>query len=243
MKKTTNIIRIIRLTKILLKEQLSEPISFIWILASPAAMFYFLRSRTAMLDTNESYLGYAGWFYGYVAATVAMFGFSYYLIGRRESGFVRCFIYHRLAMSYYMLAHFIAYSCVAIVYAVLFYLVTKPAYGSYNLDEALILARRFYTAFLSVVGLASIASLLPLKFNTAGIFFSVVSLSMIAISGEQLGNQPTSIAYMMNPLLFLERIVTGAADSSIVAFALFANLITLVFTVVFFRINPVWNRY
>jgi hypothetical protein len=92
---TKNIfLRTLSLTSIFIKEQLKEPIAFFWIMISPCAMFYFF--AVTRQDTNyfsNNYTSISAWFYAYISSSVALFGFSFYIIGRRESGFTRSFIY------------------------------------------------------------------------------------------------------------------------------------------------------
>lgn len=244
MNKNINILnRILRVCRILIKEQLNEPFAFLWILASPVAMFYFYINQPHQTIRADSYIHYSGWFYGYVAITVSMFGFSYYLIGRRESGFVRSFIYHRRAQAYYLSAHFCAYSIIAVFYANLFYLATKPAFGSYYLKEAIQITINFYVAFFSLCGAASLFSLIPIKFSSAGMLFSALSLSMIALSGARQQSDKFQLLEKINPLFYLEKITTGDLGIFWIGAILIMNGIAFLITILKFRVNPVWNRY
>lgn len=235
--------RVLITATILIKEQLNEPFAFLWILASPTAMFYFYFLQPHKDSIPISYLKYTGWFYGYVAVTVAMFGFTFYLIGRRESGFVRSFIYHRSAQIAYLSSHFIAYSIVAIAYALLYYMVTKPAFGPYDFVEMGYLATRFYLAFFSMTGIASLLSLIPMKFNSAGMLFSVISLSLIAMSGIARQSENYQYIASLNPLTYLEMMFTQPLSPRWVGAIVIFNLTAFLLTVSNFRVNPVWNRY
>ena len=94
MKKNINF-RIFTLAYLFIKEQLKEPIALFWIMISPCALFYFFaitRQDASYFDSN--YMAASAWFYAYVASSVALFGFAFYIIGRRESGFIRsCLLY------------------------------------------------------------------------------------------------------------------------------------------------------
>ena len=92
MNKST-LIRTTKLVHIFTLEQLREPISLLWTLISPSALFYLLNYRSPDLQAEKlSYIEATSWFYSYIALTVALFGMAFYIIGRRESGFIRSFI-------------------------------------------------------------------------------------------------------------------------------------------------------
>lgn len=88
--------RILSITYTLTKEQINEPIAILWIIISPSLLFYFLGfSKKSENIVNHNYIDSASWFYSYMASSIALFGFSFYLIGRRESGFIRSFIFKK----------------------------------------------------------------------------------------------------------------------------------------------------
>lgn len=235
--------RIFITTLILIKEQINEPFAFIWILASPVAMFYFYANQPHQDMSVIAYVDYASWFYGYVAVTVAMFGFSYYLIGRRESGFVRSFIYHKRAQTYYLASHFLAYSIIALIYSISFYLITKPFFETYDPQELIALSGRFYIAFVSLTGSAALLSLIPMKFSSAGMLFSIISLSMIALSGARRQSDSLDFLDNLNPLAYVEHIIIKPPSLLWLSIILLLNFIALAITTVNLRVNPVWNRY
>jgi hypothetical protein len=82
-----------------------------------------------------------------------------------------------------------------------------------------------------------------MKFSSAGMLFSVISLSMIAMSGAQRQSDMLYLLGTFNPLTYLEAIIRGAATPSWIAIIFGCNLTALGITVVKFRVNPVWNRY
>ena len=88
--------RTLSITYTLMKEQFKEPIALLWIIISPSLLFYFLAfSKKSENLINLNYIDSASWFYSYMASSIALFGFSFYLIGRRESGFIRSFIFKK----------------------------------------------------------------------------------------------------------------------------------------------------
>ncbi|WP_178089949.1 hypothetical protein [Pseudomonas sp. WS 5051] len=102
--------RAFQLAMIFIKEQLKEPTALFWILLSPGAVFYLLIYSKGDDNFNQDYSAVTAWFYAYISSSVAFFGFSFYIIGRRESGFIRSFIYTPHARAVFLIAQLIAYS-------------------------------------------------------------------------------------------------------------------------------------
>ena len=232
--------KITRLTVLLLKEQFKEPSAFLWVLASPAALFYFkVSANEDLLRQPDEYLTYASWFYGYIALTLALFGFAFYLVGRRESGFTRCFIFHAHAQRIYLSAHFCAHSAVTLMYGLLFYLITKPAYGTYVFTEALGISARFYMCFALFMGPAALLSLLPVRFQTANILFSSILLAAFITSLTSAG------ASDLHPLSLTRRIFQQGlyASSGIIVISAGVNAGACLLLLRFFPMNPAWQRY
>lgn len=92
--------KITTITKILTTEHLREPTSLLWSALAPCILFIITQPTHAA----STYTASAAWFYSYISATLAFFGFSFYLIGRRESGFTRSFIYQHSAIKLFLTA-------------------------------------------------------------------------------------------------------------------------------------------
>lgn len=217
-----------------------EPSGFLWIIASPAALFYFkLNADQKQSRTPDQYLEDASWFYGYISLTLALFGFAFYLVGRRESGFTRCFIFNPVAQRRYLFAHFCTHSAVALIYGLLFYLVTKPAYGGYLLIEAWSISTRFYMCFVLFAGPAALLSTLPLRFQTANILFSAILLAAFITSLTSAGESS------LHPLSLTGKILQHGlcANSNIIVIALGINAAAYLFLLRIFPIHPAWQRY
>ncbi|WP_286902576.1 ABC transporter permease [Pseudomonas sp. UBA2628] len=174
-----------------------------------------------------------------------LFGLSFYLIGRRESGFVRSFIYRREAITLFLTSHALSYSVISLLYSSAFYIITKPLYGPYSLPEFLHLTTAFYTSYLlfSCIGLAIAA--LPIRFSTAGTVFSFLSFLML-FSGY-LGSAPSNTSHWLgaiNPLYLSANIINGQLSLSVsFSAAVAASAIGFYVTAKLFRIQPIWNRY
>lgn len=240
--------KIHQLCSILIKEQVKEPISFLWILLSPCAIFYFFTfTRGKYLQLEANYMTESAWYYAYVAMSVSFFGFSFYIIGRRESGFVRSFIYTVRSRSIFLAAQLSAYSLISILYCSALYVTTKPLYGDYNFYEFLLLLVRFYCCFLlfCIFGLAF--TLVRVNFQNASTILSASSFAMLATTVID-SIKPTSITAWVNainPLNFAYQImaITESRLLYIYLLVIIALAMTTIFSIYFFRTNPVWSRY
>ncbi|MDZ3993788.1 hypothetical protein PspTeo4_28536 [Pseudomonas sp. Teo4] len=239
--------RIFNISKVLTIEQWKEPTALIWTTLSPSALFILLlTSRETTTLVTHDYIASASWFYAYISSSVAMFGLSLYLIGRRESGFVRSFIYQRQSLTLFLTSHLLSYSFTGLIHFTTFYLITRPLYGAYAMDEYLHLIACAYISYLyfSCAGLA--ISLLPIKFTTANTLFSIISFAMLSLGymGATYVNSSVSGLKSSNPLVLSTKIFLGEiplAHSASIAFALLS--ICIFFTHRYFRIQPIWSRY
>lgn len=234
--------KITSITKIFITEHLREPTALLWSALAPCILFIM----TVQTHTTSNYITSAAWFYSYISATVAFFGFSFYLIGRRESGFTRSFIYQRDAIRIFLTSHTLSYLVISAFYASLFYLLTKPQHGNYSLPELLYILACFFTSYFmfSCIGLGITA--LPIKFSTASTLFSLISFLML-VSGYTGAMQNLDAGHplaLINPLYLSSQIFHGKI-SLLKSFSitLAALLITIFFTGRYFRIHPVWSRY
>lgn len=240
--------RTLTLSRIFIKEQLKEPIALFWIMISPCALFYLL--ATTKQDTNYflgDYILTTGWFYAYISSSVALFGFSFYIVGRRESGFMRSFIYSTPSKSLFLRSHLLAYSLIAIIYCGVFYLITRPAFGDYELFEFLSIATRFYLSFILFCVIGLLFTLLPINFQNTSTLFSILSFCMLILGlmGSNDSNEIATLINSANPLALANRLMnegpTRNPYGSLTILLLFWLSYTL--TKRYLIINPVWSRY
>lgn len=235
------------LAKILIKEQLKEPIALFWILLSPGAIFYLLAYSKGNTFFQQDYRTATSWFYAYIALSVALFGFSFYIIGRRESGFVRSFIYTPHAKKVFLTAQFLAYSVIALTYCLVFYLMTRLPFGAYSIAEALEIASCFYSCFVLFCIPGLLLTLLPLGFQTANTVLSISSFLLLAlgIAHTALPENIRALSSLLNILGFGKNIMAEGVQSHwfmITCFTITFSL-TLKLACRYLRINPVWSRY
>ena len=244
---TTLTLRALELSLLFIKEQLKEPIALFWIIISPAVIYYLLSySGRNAIHPGISYLENTSWFHAYISSSVAFFGFSFYIIGRRESGFIRSFIYTPEAKLIFLLAQFIAYSLISLIYCAIFYALSYFRFGSFDIYEFLTIISRFYTCYLlfSVPGI--LLTLLPINFQNASTIFSIASFAMLAL-GILSTREPHAIIDLINtfnPLYIANTIMSrGFENYEITLSILISFVIAFLLLLHFLRINPVWSRY
>lgn len=82
------------LAALFIKEQLKEPVALFWTGLSPVVTYYLITyTRAPVSGASGDYLSRTSWFYAFVSCSVAFFGLAFYIVGRRESGFLRSFVY------------------------------------------------------------------------------------------------------------------------------------------------------
>ncbi len=246
---TRNIVpRAFALTSIFIKEQLKEPIALFWIMISPCAMFYFFAiTRQDLSYFSSNYVTASAWFYAYISSSVALFGFAFYIIGRRESGFTRSFIYSKESKLIFLLSHFIAYSLISISYCATFYLTTKLPFGNYNLNELLNITPRFYICFIMFCAIGAAFSLLPINFQNSNTLLSIFSFCMLilGVMSASRSNPITDTLNLANPLTLASQIMEqGLESNKLITTAIILLFISVLHkTFKHLRINPVWSRY
>lgn len=240
--------KMMTLSLILTKEQVKEPIAFIWIILSPSLMFYFLCLTKGIESfANSNYFEHSAFFYAYVSASVAFFGYAFYLIGRRESGFIRSFAYQPRAKALLLCAQLLTYTFIALLYCTLLYLLTRPLFGGYEPAEFLFLLLRFCTCFLMfcVVGLLVVR--LPLTFQNANTVFSaLLFLMLMGLFASRMFALPgLNIISYINPLVFASDIMVMQGWRYLaVTLGTVICLIALMWASIhWIPVNPIWSRY
>lgn len=240
--------RSLALVWLFLKEQLKEPIAVFWMIVSPVSTYYLLTYYRAGLGVSVgSYLESTSWFYAYVSSSVAFFGFSFYIIGRRESGFIRSFIYTLGAKFVFMLAQYLAYSLIALIYGTVFFVLTYFSFGLFDLSDLLSVLVRFYVCYMLFSIFGILLSFLPMNFQNANTIFSVISFVMLALGVLGVRGESSIINFVnvFNPLCVANKIMLGGVLGN--GFLVFCICVLFVavflLSLRFLRINPVWSRY
>ncbi|MFS0828158.1 hypothetical protein [Pseudomonas phoenicis] len=230
---------------IFLKEQLREPAAVLWSILYPCILCVMLYGLAGDADVPiESYAKSVSWFYTYIAATTALFGLSFYLIGRRESGFVRSFIYKSNAVSIFLAAHIGTHFILSVVYAGVFYMVTRLSFGMPDVLQCLHTLFAYSLIYLFFAGVGLIVAVLPLKFSSASTLFSVFSFMMLA-SGFLGASYSLHASGMFNSgtRVLINTLFEDPYRVEFICPVLGFFIATVFISKRYFRIQPVGRRY
>ncbi|VVO65129.1 ABC transporter permease [Pseudomonas fluorescens] len=246
--KNFTISRSCALTWLFVKEQLKEPVALFWIILSPVVTYYLLAySRGDVFSSGVTYLESTSWFHAYISSSVAFFGFSFYIVGRRESGFIRSFVYTSEAKLIFMLAQFFAYSLISLIYCAVFYVLTFFSFGGFDAAALLSIFSRFYICYVLFCVPGILLSLLPVSYQNANTILSVTSFGMLVwgvISVRDL-HPVLDIINRFNPLYVANKIMVGGVERHpvLILGVFFSFIGVFLLSLRFMRINPVWSRY
>lgn len=240
--------RSVMLMLLFVKEQLKEPVALFWMIVSPATTYYLLAYlRGGVVDSGVGYWERTSWFYAYISSSVALFGFSFYIVGRRESGFIRSFIYTFEAKLVFMLAQFLSYSLIAIIYCSVFYALIYFSIGSSDVPGLFSIVFRFFLCYVLFSVLGILLSLLPINFQNAGTVFSIASFVMLVLGVVSIRSTHPIVEALnvVNPLFIANKIMTEGVECHLmfVCCLLVAFVLAFLLSLHCLRINPVWSRY
>ncbi|MGR3889146.1 ABC transporter permease [Pseudomonas sp. 1152_12] len=236
------------LAVLLVKEQLKEPVALFWTVISPVVTYYLITyTRAPVGEVATDYLSRTSWFYAFVSSSVALFGLAFYIVGRRESGFLRSFVYTQRTKIIFLVGQFFAYSVVSVMYCSVFYVFTRNPFGGGSVVEYLIIVVRFYVCFLLFSVPSLLLTLVPLGFQNTSTVFSMLSLGMLALGILSIGSSnPLLLSVsLFNPMWWANRVMlVGLAECWLVVVVVVALLMILLSVMCrFLIINPVWSRY
>lgn len=238
----------ILLSMLFVKEQLKEPVAVLWIVISPAVTFYLITyARISGEEATRDYASATSWFYAFISSSVALFGLAFYIVGRRESGFLRSFVYTRRTKLTFLVGQFLAYSFMSVIYCSVFYVLTRGYFGSMAMEEWIVIVGRFYMCFLLFSTPSLLLTLLPIGFQNTNTLFSMISVGMLALGiGSLNTSHPVlNVIGIFNPMEWANRIMTMGVFESAPVVAVVVGLISVTGWLVFrfLLINPVWSRY
>jgi len=236
------------LAALFIKEQLREPVALFWTVVSPVVTYYLLTYARAPLSGEAvDYLSKTSWFYAFVSSNVALFGLAFYIVGRRESGFLRSFVYTDRTKVVFLIGQFSAYSVVSILYCSVFYMLTRIFSGEFDVAEYLVIVWRFYVCFLLFSIPALLLTLVPLGFQNASTLFSILSLTMLALGIISMGPVSPALAIVgfFNPMWWANKIMLdGVVECGLVFWVVVISLVFLFLVMCrYLLIDPVWSRY
>ncbi|KMT57181.1 cation-translocating P-type ATPase [Pseudomonas fildesensis] len=236
------------LATLFIKEQVKEPVALFWIVISPVVMFYLINyAKLPEGKLSYKYLDITSWFYAFVSSSVALFGLAFYIVGRRESGFLRSFVYTRSTKVIFLSGQFLAYSFMSVIYCSAFYGLTRFYFGVMGFSEFATIVGRFYICFLLFSIPSLLLTLIPMGFQNANTVFSIVSFVMLALGVVSISSSHPvlEVVSFFNPMWWANQIMlVGVADGLLVVmFVGVLFVFSLWMTYRFLLINPVWSRY
>ncbi|MFJ9534143.1 hypothetical protein [Herbaspirillum sp. NPDC101396] len=240
----------LKLSLILIREQCREPVGIFWALIAPAGFFCFANwsDRNIFLEEGGAFLLRAGWYLAYIGLMTALFGFGLYLIGRRESGFIRTFAYASRSRMQFIGAQFLASLTLSILYGLFFMLVTSLAFQP-NISSAplfALLIRFICTTMILMVGCVTFSAL-PLTFQTASSLMSILSMPLIMLGLASTRTDAVALHWInfVNPYFVAGEFISGGVtDFSVAPILHFVLLLALgIYGLLCFKINPIWSRY
>lgn len=239
-----------RLCKLLIVEQLREPVGIFWSVIAPPVLFAFLNTGlNTGLQTVTSVSWYeatAGWYLSYIAVTVSLFSFALYFVGRRESGFVRSFIVGKRAKFVFILAQGLASLALAFCAFVIFIFITASLVKVSVASVAFSLSIPFLIALASSMTAALVIAALPITFQNASSGISIFSavLLILSVSGNYANPNPIlQAANSFNPLHLWASFISSAGTLSLSHILLAVTSLVLGgIGYIYFRVTPVWNR-
>lgn len=235
------------LAVLFIKEQLKEPAALFWIVLSPVVTFYLMSYARKPQATALDYLSSTSWFYAFVASSVALFGLAFYIVGRRESGFLRSFVYTKQAKAIFLVGQFLAYSFMAVMYCSVFYMLTRNYSGVMEFSEFIVVVTRFYICFLLFSTFSLLLTLIPVGFQNSSTVFSIFSFAMLAFGIVSINSSHPAVENFraFNPMWWANKIMLdGVLECLAIVIVVFTLFVISIFvTSRFMIINPVWSRY
>jgi ABC-2 type transport system permease protein len=239
---------IARSAQILVAEQLREPIGVFWSIVAPIGFMAFTtyQGSHAVLDPSI-FAEKAGWCLAYIALTLSFFGFGLYLIGRRESGFVRSFLTSREKRNRFMLAQFMASLFLCMAYGLTFIVITALLLTNVSFSEIVRLFAGFVLVCITFMVSAIFFAALPLTFQSASSLMSI-SITILLVAGLVASRSPSSeinFAYF-NPFFSAATFISGTQNSGKHLVILASQAVMLfalgAYGIVKQRLNPEWSN-
>jgi ABC-2 type transport system permease protein len=214
---------------------------------APPLLFVFLNLDTLNSHSisSEWYITRASWYLSYLALSVSLFGFSMYLVGRRESGFIKTFIHGKKAKILFISSQIQASIILSFFYFIIFITLTTTAFGVDTLDAFAKLALPFIVVIILFIWSAQFISAIPITFTNANSSISILFMTILIFSAAGLNGSVPAISYinLFNPL----SIATKFMSDGKVEFT--ESIITIIVMValgcvgsVYMRTNPIWSR-
>lgn len=235
--------------RILVIEQIREPIGVFWSFAAPIAyMFLTLPIEESAQSSTQAYMQKAAFCLAYMAFVSAGTGFGLYLVGRRESGFIRSFLINPKTRRRFLTAQYLASFSVATAYGAAFVLSTAWAFSDIGMTTVISLVLRYMLTTACLMFGALVLVSLPMTFQSSSSAITVFTTIAIVmgLSMPTLGLEKTTWLLYLNPfgvamaVLFeghLEPLKFGALAVQALVLGLLG-----IYGIKHLRLNPEWSN-
>jgi ABC-2 type transport system permease protein len=204
---------LIKSALIFIKEQVREPIGVFWAFGAPLAYIAMFANSIHTRIDQPTFFRQVGLCLAYIALTTSAFNFGLYLVGRRESGFVRTFLTDSQRRHRFLRAQFLASFVMALGYGAAFLALTSAILMPMQFTQLL----SFYVLYACVCALfmfgAIAVAALPLTFQAASSSLSIfVTVSIVAgLSSHDVQYLGLS-AEMINPFALAGKLISGTTS-------------------------------
>ncbi|MFC4276788.1 hypothetical protein [Achromobacter aloeverae] len=235
--------------RIFVEEQLREPIGIFWSFVAPIAYIVLTSVDDGKVFLPSGvYVQRSAWCLAYVALLLSSTSFGLYLVGRRESGFIRSFLFNPARRRRFILAQYLASLVLALAYGTAFVAVTASTITDMGLACATLLLGKYILVAAVLMFAATFVAALPLTFGAAGSLMSIsITIAVVAglASNSAFVEGPSVLAYL-NPFLAAAHFLSASIPKPNFLAVLGAQVILLgtlgVYGVARLRVNPEWSN-
>lgn len=234
------------LTKLFLLEQIRFPLGIFWGMLAPPMMFFFfnIESIGSGYANATWYASQSAWFLSYIITSVSLYGFSIYLVGRRESGFLRSFVIGRKGRLLFISAQLLSAVVLSLTYSLFFLLTTSLSFGINFLTTIPEFLLPYSVVTIVFMSSSMFFLLIPLNFQNANSVVSIAFMLMVMVSlaSSRLDNTILLDINSFNPIHFGELLINKELALTPALLILFFSLVLAsVRCAINLRTNPVWE--
>lgn len=234
------------LVKLFLLEQVRVPLGVFWGMLAPSVLFFFFHIDVINSGSVDVawYASQCAWFMSYIIASVSLYGFSIYLVGRRESGFLRSFVIGRRDKALFVLAQLVSALVILLVYTAFFLFTTTLVFGINPLVVIPEIAAPYAVVTLMFMSGSIIFLLIPMNFQNAN---TVVSISfmlmvMLSLAGVRSEGYRLNKLNIFNPMHIGEKLIDQSLSlNPLLLLAMFVFVLFNAALVLNLKTNPVWE--
>jgi ABC-2 type transport system permease protein len=195
----------------------------------------------------ELYIDRAAWCLAYIALFVAATGFGLYLVGRRESGFVRAFLDSPARRGRFLVAQYLASMIMAMGYGLAFLAITAYTLTDIGMTPLLVLLAKYTMTVACFMFGAIFIAALPLTFRSASSIMSAfMTIAVVAgVASQAARAAPNPVLLYLNPFCAAAHFMTDAIAEAMVVPVLAAQVLMSAALGAYglwrLRVNPEWR--